>query len=367
VTLLAVKILHAADLHMDSPFDSLPPEKAMARRLEQRENLMLLSRIVRDEGVQLVLLAGDLFDSAASCADTGEALIAALAAMEVPVFIAPGNHDFLSKKSPYAYLSFPENVHVFRSPTIRGVELPSLHCRVWGAGMTGPESPPPLRGFFAPDSDYIELMVLHGDMTGGPYGPISEEDIAASGLDYLALGHVHTFSGIQTAGKTAYAYPGCPEGRGFDETGEKGVIVGTVEKRSCDLAFRSVCRRQYRTLTADLTGRADALEAIRETLSPLDISRDICRVTLTGEYAGRIDIPSLESALSDAAFHLTVRDLTRLPVDIWRAAGEDSLTGLFVSRMKEKYDAAPESEKRRYELAVRYGLAALENREEWRP
>jgi len=63
----------------------------------------------------------------------------------------------------------------------------------------------------------------------------------------------------------------------------------------------------------------------------------------------------------------TVSDLTRLPVDIWRAAGEDSLTGLFVSRMKEKYDAAPESEKRRYELAVRYGLAALENREEWRP
>ena len=367
MALLAVKILHAADLHMDSPFDSLPPEKAMARRREQRENLMRLSRIVRDEGVQLVLLAGDLFDSAASCADTGETLVAALEAMEVPVFIAPGNHDFLSKKSPYAYLPFSENVHVFTSPTIRAVELPSLGCRVWGAGMIAPESPPLLRGFFAPSSDCVELMVLHGDMTGGPYGPVTEEEIAASNLDYLALGHVHTFSGILTAGKTAYAYPGCPEGRGFDETGEKGVVIGTVEKGKTDLSFRPVCRRQYRQLTADLTGRSDALAAVREALSETDVSRDICRVTLTGEYAGRIDAPALESALADTAFHLTVRDKTRLPVDIWRAAGEDSLTGLFVSRIKAQYDAAPENEKRQYELAVRYGLAALENREEWRP
>ena len=364
---MAVRILHTADLHMDSPFDSLPPAKALTRRREQRENLMRLSRIVEDEGVQLVLLAGDLFDSAASCADTGETLVAALEAMKVPVFIAPGNHDFLSKKSPYAYLPFSENVHVFTSPTLRSVELPSLGCRVWGAGMIAPESPPPLKGFFAPDSDLIELMVLHGDMTGGPYGPVTEADIAASGLDYLALGHVHTFSGVLTAGKTAYAYPGCPEGRGFDETGEKGVIIGTVEKGRTDLAFRPTCRRQYRQLTADLTDRADAAGAVEEALSALDISRDICRITLTGEFAGRIDVSALENALADRAFHLTVRDSTRLPVDIWRAAGEDSLTGLFVQRMKEKYDAAPEKEKRRYELAVRYGLAALENREEWRP
>ena len=85
-------------------------------------------------------------------------------------------------------------------------------------------------GFAAPRDGRIHLMALHGDVEGkGRYGPIALEDIAASGLTYLALGHIHACSGLQKAGDTYWAYPGCPEGRGFDELGDKGVLVVTVD------------------------------------------------------------------------------------------------------------------------------------------
>ncbi len=60
---------------------------------------------------------------------------------------------------------------------------------------------------------------------GSDYGPISQQDLAASGLAYAALGHIHQYSGLQRAGRTVWAYPGCPEGRGVDETGDKDVLL----------------------------------------------------------------------------------------------------------------------------------------------
>ena len=85
---------------------------------------------MNQNGVDLVLLAGDLFDSDTTYRETLEALSEALGAMQARVFIAPGNHDPYSAKSPYATLSWPENVHVFTSKTVERVELPELQCAV---------------------------------------------------------------------------------------------------------------------------------------------------------------------------------------------------------------------------------------------
>ena len=89
-----LKILHAADLHLDSAFEALPAGKAQLRRTEQRGLLSRLAQLAQDEQVQLVLLSGDLLDSDASYYETGEELCRCLAGMNAPVFIAPGNHDF---------------------------------------------------------------------------------------------------------------------------------------------------------------------------------------------------------------------------------------------------------------------------------
>ena len=366
--LLAVKILHAADFHMDSPFDALPGEKASLRRREQRDMLKKIAQIVNDEGVQVVLLSGDLFDSDASYYDTGASLIEALASMNAEVFISPGNHDYFCPKSPYSYLKFPENVHVFKTPIISSVTLNSLGVRVYGAGFASSDCPPLLDGFRAEEDGLINLMVLHGELNGDRYNPVSARSIAESRLNYLALGHVHSYSGIGVLSGVAYAYPGCPEGRGFDETGEKGVILGTVTNTSIDLHFRPLGGRQYKIYDLDVTGYNNLVTAVSEYLPKTGDKDNIVRVILRGLYSGTVNTDELASAVAGRFFHVTFRDETRFGSDIWDGCGEDTLTGLFLLKMRKAYEAAQTGEEReKITMAVRYGLAALENREEWRP
>ena len=151
---MSVKIVHAADFHLDSAFGALSAEQARQRRRESRELLTRLCNYVNQNGVDLVLLAGDLFDSDTTYRETLEALSEALGAMQARVFIAPGNHDPYSAKSAYATLSWPENVHVFTSKTVERVELPELGCAVYGAAFTAPvQDESLLAGFRALEDD----------------------------------------------------------------------------------------------------------------------------------------------------------------------------------------------------------------------
>lgn len=363
---MSVRILHAADFHLDSPYYALPEEKAVRRRKEARALLGRVAELANSERAQLVLLSGDLFDSGAAYWETQEMLIKMLSGIRAQVFIAPGNHDWYSARSPYAFMELPENVHIFKTPQIKCVELPELGCRVWGAGFTAPVCDPILTGFTAPKSPLVDIMVLHGELGGDRYNRLTAEDIAASGLDYLALGHVHSFSGVQRAGDTFYAYPGCLEGRGFDETGEKGVLVGTVGKGAADLRFVPLAERQYEIIDAPTADFASAEEAADAAIAG-HAAENIVRVVLKGEAAFAIDTDELARHLEDRFFHAVVRDETVPARDIWQGADEDSLKGLFLKRMREKYDAAGEDARAGILAAARYGIAALEQREEWRP
>ena len=108
-----LKIIHAADFHLDSPFSGLTPEQAAVRRGEQRLLLDDLVALTRREEADLVLLSGDLLDGAHVYRETAQALARALGEMPCPVFIAPGNHDPYTPDSVYATVKFPENVHIF--------------------------------------------------------------------------------------------------------------------------------------------------------------------------------------------------------------------------------------------------------------
>ena len=131
-----IRILHAADLHLDSPFEGLPEEKAALRRAEQRELLRELAQLRAESGAQLVLLPGDIFDSSGGWAGTEDQLRLALAEMEAPVFISPGNHDFYIPGGRWDRLRPPANVHVFTSSRPEAVVLPELGARVWGAAFS---------------------------------------------------------------------------------------------------------------------------------------------------------------------------------------------------------------------------------------
>jgi len=355
-----VKVIHAADFHLDSPFEALPPEKARQRRSEQRECVMALRDLALETDAELVLLAGDLFDSENAFYETSQMLREVFAEIPARVFIAPGNHDCCAPGSPYRGIVWPENVHIFRSSRVECVELPDLGCRVFGAAFTGPSVHRSLlEGFEAPQDGLVNLMVLHGDTAAvtDSYDPIDKADIAASKLDYLALGHIHSFSGILRAGDTDYAYPGCPEGRGFDETGEKGVIAGTVDKGRTDLRFVPLGRRKY------VEASVDYEVLLRGEAMPDAAEKDILRLTLTGQRDGETDRERVMALLEDRYFHLVLRDRTTRRRDIWEQAYEDSLRGMFLRDLRETYEAAGEDKRPVIELAARYALAAMDNGE----
>lgn len=361
-----LKIIHAADFHLDSPFSGLTPEQAALRREEQRALLDRLADLANEEQADLVLLAGDLLDSGRLYRETAQSLAHVLGRIRARVFIAPGNHDPYCVGSPYTLPIWPDNVHIFSSPRPTGVDLDELGCTVYGAAFLQEQhDAAPLEGFLAPDDGRIHLMVLHGNTEGAGYAPISPAQIAATGLDFLALGHIHQSSGLMKNGRTFWAYPGCPEGRGFDELGEKGVLVLEVDHHAVTGRFVPLCSRRYEIADVDLTGCSHPLAAI-EAVLPANTGQDIYRIRLNGEYAmDPATLAGLEQALAPRFWSLELRDRTRTPTDLWARAGEDSLAGLFLQVMSPLCRQAPDDQ--RLQLAVRFGLAALENGEDVAP
>ena len=363
-----LKLLHTADIHLDSAFEGLSPSKAAARRAEQRALLMRIASLANREKVDALLLCGDVLDSESPYSETGELLRDCLRAVNAPVFIAPGNHDYYCSTSPYARLNFSENVFIFRTPDIECFEMNDIGLRVYGAAFTDRTSPPLLEGFKAEKTDGItNIMCIHGD-AGNPsskYNGISQTQIEKSGIDYLALGHIHKSGGLQRTGSTFWSVPGCPEGRGFDEDGEKTLNIIEMENGGCRLREESVALRSYRKIEVDVTG-INPIIAVQMAL-PDETVRDIYRITLTGQTDTEIDQHKLERYFREYFFALQIEDRTS-PLknrDIWSSAGNGTLRGIFLGKLKSRYEnAETEKERETIKEAARWGLAALENMEE---
>lgn len=352
-----IKFLHAADFHLDAAFSALTGEQAALRRREQRELLDELAVLCRDR--ELVLLSGDLFDGAHVYRDTLDALKRFFAAVSAEIFIAPGNHDALISGSPYLTEDWGENVHIFTEEKPQCIALPKLGCNVYGTAFRGQSCPPPLEGFRVEDPAALNVMVLHGDLQpNSPYNALTTDEIAAGGLDYLALGHVHAMQ-VGRAGATTYAYPGCLMGRGFDECGAKGALRVTIEEKQVRTEFVPVAGRTYEILS--VAAGDDPLAAIRAALPP-EHAGDCYRIELTGE-ADRIDVAALEDALGGEFFSLSVRDRTVPRKALWAEAGEDTLRGRCLRELKARCDAAEGGDRETAVQAARLLTALMDGRE----
>lgn len=361
---MSVRIVHAADFHLDSPYAGLSPERARQRRRDGRELLERLKDYVNKTETDLVLLSGDLFDGTAVYRETVEQLYRSLGGMQAQVFIAPGNHDWYGLSSPYARLTWPANVHIFRSADVESVELPELGAVVHGAAFTAPEQTESLlRGFSVPKDGWLHLMVLHGELAAeSAYDALTAEEIAGSGLHYLALGHIHKRMEPRRIGATLTAFPGCIEGRGFDELGEKGFYAGELSADGgASLRFVPFARHHYEILPVDVTDR-DPQEAVEAAL-PEGTEEVSYRILLQGECE-RLDLEALEQALAPRFETLELRDETHACRDLWAQEGEDSLRGLFLSKMRRRLEEAQtESEREAVLQAVCFGLDALDGRD----
>ena len=352
-----IKIIHSADWHLDSPLQGRSPEQAELLRRSLREIPGKLAALCGEEGCDLMLLSGDLFDGSYT-AESYEAVRSALETAAVPVFIAPGNHDFSGAESPWLTETWPENVHIFTHPTIESVALPDLNCRVYGAGYTAMDCPGLLEGFRANCEERYAIGIFHGDptQTASPYCPITNQQVQESGLDYLALGHIHKQDAFR-AGKTLCAWPGCPQGRGFDEQGQKGVLIVTIEDQA---QTRFVPLEGLRFYDLEITATED-MEAALGTVLPGAGNDDCYRITVTGASAP-IDMAALTRRFSQFP-NLELRDRTTLPVDLWSAVGEDTLEGLYFKLLQEAMEGQDADTQRQIQLAAKISRQILDGQE----
>ena len=325
-----------------------------------RAQLALPGRIAglcREEGCDLMLLSGDLFDGEYS-RESLDAVRQALREAAVPVFISPGNHDFCGPASPYLTETWPENVHIFTHEQMEAVVLPELSCRVYGAGYRSMDCGALLRDFHAEGEERFCVGVLHGDpvQSSSAYCPVTAEQVRQSGLAYLALGHVHK-NGSFRAGAALCAWPGCPMGRGFDELGEKGVLIVTLEDTARE---RFVPLETPRFYDWELEAGENAADSLRAAL-PAVGSGDFYRVAFTGESAP-LDLERLRAAFPEYP-NLELRDRTVPPAQPWKALDEDSLEGAYFRLLRDAMEGRDEKTRTQIELAARISRQLLDGQE----
>jgi exonuclease SbcD len=204
-------ILHTSDIHLDNDIGRAGEESSA-----QLGFMNVVDRAIEMD-VDLFLLAGDLFDHnrvKQPCLDfTSEQM----SRLKCPVVMIAGNHDCLADYSIYHSYDPREagsHVHFIKSATGDCIEFDEFGIRIWGRSIVdhAPENKP-LEGVPEHSFDGWNLGMTHGyyvNRGGTSFSSlITPEEIAASGFDYLALGHVHVFSEIEH-GDTLAAYPGSP-------------------------------------------------------------------------------------------------------------------------------------------------------------
>lgn len=354
---MGLKVIHCADVHFDSAMSGIKENaKANIRRNEIKETF---SKIVKmAENADVLLISGDLFDGKNVSKNTLLYLKDEFSKIsDTKVFICAGNHDFMTETSPYRTFDFGGNVHIF------GTEMECVSFSeydVYGISFkSANDEREMLSGFRVKDPDKINICVMHGDVAGTDYNPIKIKDIESSGLDYLALGHIHKATPINIAGMTHYAYSGCPEGRGNDETGEKGVYALEVIKGNViNSEFVTLCQRMYIDEEVDITEVTD-YSGITEKINKLYKGENhIYRFTLTGKAQFSFDTAVIEDKI--AGFSVTVRDKTTPSIDIEKASQEFSLKGLFLKFALSEKDKMSENE---FNEALKTGLYYIEKEE----
>jgi DNA repair exonuclease SbcCD nuclease subunit len=211
-----IKIIHTSDVHLESDTFGKSEEGKTYRGRIQRAFQKVVDRVL-EEDAQLFLIAGDLFDSNRVPESGVQFVHQELARVPCPVVLIPGNHDCYDHRSVYKKVDFTTaGPHVYTLTAEQGemLEFPHLHATVWGKGLVEHDHHyRPLAGVPTRRGDYWHIGMAHGYFVDEEEmqrsSLIFPAEIAQSGLDYLALGHVHVFTDL-SHGVTRACYPGTP-------------------------------------------------------------------------------------------------------------------------------------------------------------
>lgn len=323
--------------------------------IQKADRLPLLERLLRlgeEKGCDALLIGGDLLDSPFPEEAVEVAIPRLFAAWKKPIFLVAGNHDPLALTA--LFKKMPENVTLF--PEALTAFSLGKNLRLYGYSAKREQSTKnPLAGLRIPQGE-VAILLGHSHFQGTDFQPVHPEELANSGLALAILGHIH--KGEQRRiGATRLLVPGIPEGRGWDETGEKYVyILDADDEGRIMLEPCSIAQVRYREQEVDLSDCKSAEEIFGRMEAHLPSADTRLRLILSGESGEEAEIAA---RLFSQRHEMEVlnRTIPRLPLEALRE--QNTLQGHFIRRAMEEIEAASPAERPLLEEALRLGLLAM--------
>ena len=333
-----MKIIQVSDLHIDSKMDT----NFSATQSKQRNNEILVSfeklfNIMEKENVSAMIIAGDMFDTKKVSSKAFTYVLELIKKHSNKTFFyVSGNHDNETKLLESS-VNIPSNLIVFdknfsRYSLSKNVNIGGIRLSQTNAINIGKQ--------IDFDSDSINILVLHGMLTKSSSN-ISNENIYIGELkdkniDYLALGHIHSYSSGKIDPRGTYVYSGCLEPRGFDEIGDKGFVMITIDEDSHKITHEFVphAMRKFVEINTDITGLNNPkqiLDKIYENLEGVK-NEDIVKINIIGEYDEQTTkgLDLVTSELNQKYYYAKVKDKSKLKISLDDYAGNFSLKGIFI-------------------------------------
>lgn len=335
-----MKILHCADLHLDSKMETnLTAEQAKRRRYEILETFETMVDYAVDHDITLILIAGDMFDTAQTKQKTikSRVLDKIRNTKELDFLYLQGNHD---KDDFFKSLEDkPQNLKMFQKEwshysygniVISGIEF--------GNKMNGD-----IYSELLLNEMNYNIVALHGQIA--KYGNDTNAEIIPLDalqnkyIDYLALGHIHEYRYEKLDYRGNYCYPGCLEGRGFDECGVKGFVVLDTENAKEPLTFISLAKRTFHEVKIDVSKASTTDEIVRSVEYEIQgiPEKDIVKIVLCGvcKENAEIDKTYIEHKFQNRFFFVKLKDQTTMFIDYAKYEKDISLKGEFVRKVKK--------------------------------
>lgn len=362
-----MKIIHCADLHLDAKMSAhLSKEKAKERRNELLSTFLRLVQYAKDNNVDAIMIAGDLFDTKLVSVTTRNSVSGAITSNpEIDFYYLRGNHDadsFLDNLE-----EIPSNLHLFTDKWTsyildKGGEHP---VKITGIEQDSVNKDT-LYDALILNNDEINIVMMHGQEAAyrgkDKVECIHLGALRNKGIDYLALGHVHSYKLEQLDSRGDYCYCGCLEGRGFDECGACGFVLLNIDVSTGKLTheFIPFAKRTLYTVTVDVSGcissheMRDRIEAkLSEAKYP---ETALLKIVLQGEVdvLCEKDTGALVKQFDYRYYFVKMDDETKLAVDYDSYSLDESLKGEFIRTVRSKdIDEETKAE------IIRVGIMAL--------
>lgn len=361
-----MKFVHIADIHFDSPFVNLSDREKLGdlKRLEQRKVFKKVIEFIKENKIEFLFIAGDLYEHKYIKQTTIEYINKLFKEIpETKVFITPGNHDPNVKNSFYKQFNWNENVKIFDG-NIEKVELENID--IYGYGFDD---------FYCINSnieeleisnkDKLNILIIHGTLDGAniedkQYNSMSKKMLEEKGFDYIALGHIHK-PDYNTYEEQNIVYPGSMISLGFDEVGDHGIIVGDLSKSNLKLEFKSLNESEFVEKHIDITNIFSKEELI-EIINEVDIKEnELVKIILTGKRNFEINVYDLYKLIFNEKI-IKIKDQTKLNYNLNEIGNDSTLKGLFAKEMLEKLndENVTDEERKILEKAIEIGFESLE-------